>query len=138
MSLQKHNLNQEFVVIAPDDKATPRPLTADFYQALDRDFNLFKQHQLISTHQFDCDWNMWERHPYGDEVVLLLNGTVTLIIEHNHQNQFVELNQAGDYVLVPQGLWHTVKTNQLSQLLFITPGEATEHKPLQTSATGIY
>lgn len=130
MVLQKHNLNQDFVVIEPDDKATSVPFTADFYQALDRDFNLFKQHQLISTHQFDCDWNMWERHPHGDEVVLLLSGKVSLIIDDNLQHQSVELSQSGDYVLVPKGLWHTAKTQQLSQLLFITPGEATEHKPL--------
>ena len=73
-------------------------------------------------------WTSWERHPAGEELVLLLSGRVDLIQEVDGQEHRIELH-AGDGVLNPPNVWHTADVIEPGDALFITPGEGTEHKP---------
>jgi hypothetical protein len=41
----------------------------------------------------------------------------------------VRLNVPGSYVLIPRATWHTAKVHIPSSVLFITPGEGTQHRP---------
>ena len=47
----------------------------------------------------------WERHPNGDELVQIVEGTTKLHIIINDESQTHEL-RAGMLVVVPQGVWH--------------------------------
>lgn len=124
-----HQIEQSFVVINPRQKASIERVDAALYQRLDSNYADFKGHQLIACYSFEDDWQSWECHPHGDEVVLLLSGTLTLILKTEQGEEHTTLSQPGQYVLVPKGVWHTAKTSS-SKVLFITPGEATEHQPL--------
>ncbi|MCH8544869.1 MAG: cupin domain-containing protein [Alcanivorax sp.] len=90
------------------------------------------QGRLMSAFTFSGPWSMWERHPAGEELVMLLSGTATLVLEESGQEREVELSTPGSYVLVPQNIWHTARTMAPTTLLFLTPGAGTEHRPVGT------
>ncbi|MBU0912242.1 MAG: cupin [Gammaproteobacteria bacterium] len=123
-------LTQDFVVLNAEKKASIEPADAGVYQRLDDNYAGFKGCELISCYEFAEDWSGWEMHPHGDETIVLLSGAVTLILQQQEGEQSVFLTQSGQAVVVPQQVWHTAKTTVASKLLFITPGEGTEHKPL--------
>lgn len=39
----------------------------------------------------------------------------------------VTFEETGSYIVVPKGRWHTAKVSGPTRMLFITPGEGTEH-----------
>lgn len=88
------------------------------------------QGRLMTGFTFSEPWTMWERHPAGEELVMLLEGVATLVLEEDGQQRTVELSQPGSYVLVPQGVWHTARTGVQTTMLFLTPGTGTEHRPV--------
>lgn len=117
-----------FAVLAPDLRATPVDVSATLYADLDRDFNAFRGHWLFSRHAFSEAWPSWERHPAGDEIVFLLSGDVTLVLETPAGESEIRLSRPGSYLVVPSNTWHTARPNAASEMLFITPGEGTENR----------
>ena len=73
-------------------------------------------------------WPTWERHPAGEELVLLLEGHIDLIQEVDGEEVRTSL-RAGQAVINPPGVWHTADVHEPGRGLFITPGAGTEHKP---------
>ena len=122
-----YNLNSTPVVTGPDGRATPRPMTPDFYAALDRDFDNFAGHTLVSMHSFAESWGMWEMHPKGDEIVTLITGDIDFVLWTGAGEQVLRVVEPGAYVVVPRGTWHTARPRRPSTLLFVTPGEDTQH-----------
>jgi quercetin dioxygenase-like cupin family protein len=72
-------------------------------------------------------WTFWERHPGGDELVLLLSGRVEVFQELSAGTEVVEL-RTGRAMINPKGVWHTSDVHEPGLALFITPGAGTEHK----------
>jgi len=75
------------------------------------------------------DWSHWERHPSGDEILTLLSGAMTLVLEEPAGERRVDL-APGDTLVVPRGVWHRGIVRAPGRLLFITPGAATDHRPV--------
>ena len=73
-------------------------------------------------------WSTWERHPAGEELVVLLSGRVDLIQELDEGEHVVAL-RPGQAVVNPPGVWHTAVVHEPGSALFITPGEGTEVRP---------
>jgi oxalate decarboxylase/phosphoglucose isomerase-like protein (cupin superfamily) len=69
-------------------------------------------------------------HPAGDEFVCLLSGQVEFILEQDSGETKVQMSIPGEFVIVPQGIWHTAKVQTPSSMLFVTPGEGTQNRPL--------
>jgi mannose-6-phosphate isomerase-like protein (cupin superfamily) len=88
------------------------------------------QGRLMSAFSFSGAWATWERHPAGEELVLLLSGSVTLTLEKAEGVQSIHLDAPGAYVLIPPNTWHTATAAAESTLLFLTPGAGTEHRPV--------
>ena len=88
------------------------------------------QGRLMSAFSFSTDWPSWERHPAGEELVMLLSGSAMLLLEEADGERELLLDTVGSYILVPQGVWHTARTTQPTTLLFLTPGASTEHRPV--------
>jgi mannose-6-phosphate isomerase-like protein (cupin superfamily) len=88
------------------------------------------QGRLMSAFSFSTDWPSWERHPAGEELVMLLSGSAMLLLEEADGERELLLDTVGSYILVPQGVWHTARTTQPTTLLFLTPGAGTEHRPV--------
>ena len=118
-------LESTFVVLHPDQSATPIEFTPTMFEELNRRFDGFEGRVLVSCFAFDSDWSEWERHPAGDEIVYLLAGRVRFLFEGERA---IELRQPGEFAIVPKGTWHTAKTTVATKMLFVTPGAGTEHK----------
>jgi mannose-6-phosphate isomerase-like protein (cupin superfamily) len=88
------------------------------------------QGRLMSAFTFSEPWSTWERHPAGEELVMLLSGSAVVVLEEFGQERIVQLSDPGSFVLVPQNVWHTAKTSVPTTMLFLTPGAGTEHRPI--------
>jgi hypothetical protein len=113
----KRDLASTFVVLQPDQRAALIENSLEVLDDLDRRFSGFKGHVLIATFAFDADWTTWERHPAGDELVCLLSGSATLVLDRDGARETIELQ-------------HTARTNVPTNMLLVTPGEGTENKPV--------
>jgi len=70
-----------------------------------------------------------EMHPDGDELLFLLSGNITVVLEDEEPPRRVSL-APGQALIVPRGVWHRVLLAEPSQVLHITPGPGGEHRPL--------
>ena len=75
------------------------------------------------------DFPHWERHPAGEELIVMLSGVCTLILETEAGETRTRL-EAGRAVLVPAGAWHRAEVVEPGEALFVTEGEGSDHKPL--------
>ena len=62
----------------------------------------------------------WERHPTGDELIYVLDGTGTLEIVGENGSQFFAL-RAGMMAVIPQGAWHRFHSSEGVTLMTATP-----------------
>ncbi len=128
MTLAPAALSRRFAVLDPDLRLHGAELGPGLYPELDQRFDGFRGHVLIAEHSFDADWPSWECHPAGDELVLLLEGRATLCLHSADGDQELSLAHSGEYLVVPAGTWHTARISEPTRMLFVTPGEGTEHR----------
>lgn len=119
-----------FAVLKPDLLLDQLPVGPRIYEELDKRYDNFRSHVLISAHQFSGDWDTWEKHPAGDEMVVLLSGRAELLLRTGAGDESTILSQPGEYVAVPRNTWHTARISEPTRMLFITPGEGTAHEHL--------
>ena len=84
--------------------------------------------RIVVMNRQEATWDQWERHPAGEEVVLLLSGRVDLVQEIDGEERRVPL-RPGLAVVNPPGVWHTADVHEPGDALFITPGRGTDHRP---------
>jgi mannose-6-phosphate isomerase-like protein (cupin superfamily) len=84
---------------------------------------------LVAAFHLREDPAHWERHPAGDEVIVLLSGRVDFILEESYGERVIAL-QGRDSCVVPKGTWHRIVVRLPSDVLFITFGLGTEHRPV--------
>lgn len=114
-----------------DGRADAIPASEAFWEDLSRGaYPQLDQGRLMSAFTFSEPWATWERHPAGEELVMLLSGVATFVLEESGTVRSVVLSEPGSYVLVPQNAWHTARTSVPTTLLFLTPGAGTEHRPV--------
>lgn len=92
--------------------------------------------RLVSTYRFSESWDAWEMHPAGDEVVICLEGQITLHQEMPGGKRATVTLNPGDYAINPPGCWHTADVTAEAAALFITPGQGTQHRPRHNAPTG--
>ena len=84
--------------------------------------------RLVSCFRFTEDWPSWEVHPAGAEVVVCIEGSMTLIQEIGGEQVRTTL-APGEYAINPPGVWHTADIDGQATGFFITTGEGTEGRP---------
>lgn len=104
------------------------PVTETFWQELPTRTDL-GDGRLVSAYVFTEDWDSWEMHPAGEEVVCMLSGAADMHLEEADGVRIVELRGSGA-VIVPRGTWHTAKVHEPSHMLFITRGQGTKIRAL--------
>ncbi|MBY4637435.1 cupin domain-containing protein [Sphingopyxis sp. XHP0097] len=87
-----------------------------------------KEGRLVSAYRFTENWDAWEMHPAGDEVVICLDGSITLHQQFADGSEAAVTLAAGDYAINPPGCWHTADIDGAATALFITAGLGTEHR----------
>jgi uncharacterized cupin superfamily protein len=68
----------------------------------------------------------WERHPVGDEIVMVLDGETTISF-FAPDGDLAQRLRTGEFVVVPQGTWHRFDTPDGVKVLSVTP-QPTEHR----------
>ena len=67
----------------------------------------------------------WERHPNGDEIVMVLEGRALVhLVESGEETQ--QLLEEGQLIVVPQNTWHRLETEGV-KIMTITP-RPTDHQ----------
>lgn len=70
--------------------------------------------------------NLWERHPQGDEVLIMIEGRATMIMRENGGDKAYVLGP-GDVLFIPKGVAHSAEFHtEEVQVLFLTPRHGTE------------
>ena len=125
-----HHIESHFPFIADEGRVTPLEVSDTFWADIGSGaFGELGTGVLVSTFAFERDWDSWEVHPAGDEVVCLLEGDVELVLDLPDGEKVVALREPGAFVIVPRGTWHTARTRTPSRALFLTRGDDTDHRP---------
>jgi quercetin dioxygenase-like cupin family protein len=67
----------------------------------------------------------WERHASGDEIVLVLEGSTTVVVLEAGVESRIGL-AAGELVVVPRGVWHRFEDSRSLKVASVTPAP-TDH-----------
>jgi mannose-6-phosphate isomerase-like protein (cupin superfamily) len=104
--------------------------TMDWYETYGHRFAADgKEGRLVSMHSFSGNWDSWEMHPHGSEVVVCLAGTMTLHQELTDGSRRLVVLGPGQCAVNPPGVWHTADVDGPVTALFITAGMGTQHRP---------
>ena len=124
-----HQSASEYQLLSPQGRAETWTPDAFWKMAFDPSHPKNTPHMGYLMAQFDFkeDWSTWEKHPNGDEVVVVLQGEATFILEQDSGQQEIPL-VAGNYVVVPQNTWHTANIVKPANMLFLTWGYGTENR----------
>ncbi|TFL14759.1 cupin domain-containing protein [Pusillimonas caeni] len=69
----------------------------------------------------------WERHPKGDELLVVLDGCFTMTVRGNDGTLEDHCLSAGDALLIPHGHSHSAQLHTPHiDILFVTPREGNE------------
>jgi len=120
------DLATTYLALADGPDARRIEVGPDFWQTIDQRDDLAER--LVAIFAYDADWNSWEVHPDGDEIVVLLSGAVDLVLDLPGGERTVELRNRNAAV-VPRGVWHTANVRCPSEALHITRGAGTTHRP---------
>jgi oxalate decarboxylase/phosphoglucose isomerase-like protein (cupin superfamily) len=127
---QANNILHTYLHVKDGSRTDAIPVSDSFWEALASGaHSQLDQGRLMSAFAFSEPWPTWERHPAGEELVMLLSGAATLLLEESGREHALQLSEPGAYVLVPQNVWHTARTTVPTTMLFLTPGAGTEHRP---------
>jgi len=121
-------LDSTYIHLRPDESAIAMEGGARFWAGI-AERNDLDQGRLMGVTSQSTDWDHWERHPAGDEILVLLSGEMELVLDMGAKQERAAL-QAGQTFSVPKGCWHRGIVKKPGQLMFITPGAGTEHRPV--------
>lgn len=123
------SLGTTYVHLSDETSASLVPVSDTFWDELQSgERPALERGRLVTQFDFSSDWPNWERHPAGDELVVLLSGSAELVVELEVGTTRTRLSAPGDFVIVPRGAWHTARTRESCSLLFVTHGPGTEHR----------
>ena len=121
-------LDSTYIHLRPDERALAMEGGAAFSQGIEERHDLEHGRLMGSTDQ-SKDWDHWERHPAGDEILTLLSGDMIIVLETDGGEQRAAI-RPGETFIVPRGVWHRGIVTAPGRLMFVTPGAGTEHKPV--------
>ena len=74
----------------------------------------------------------WERHQNGDELVLAIDGSTTIVLLVEGAEQRIRLGN-GELVVVPAGVWHRFEESISLKVMSVTP-TPTDHALVRPDA----
>jgi mannose-6-phosphate isomerase-like protein (cupin superfamily) len=131
------DLSKNYMLLEPDGAAVLLPGGGDFWSQLMsgnatdagiRRLMASEKGRLLSALSMEKTWPNWEMHPAGDEILFMLEGNATFILDLADGHKEVALS-AGRVLVIPKGVWHTARLREPARLLAITAGLGTQHRP---------
>lgn len=121
------DLLDTYVHLADGPGAKRVEVTPDFWRNIGAREDL-RGGRLVTAARFREDWPHWEMHPAGEELVLLVAGSLDLVLEDPSGARTTLPLRSRGAVLVPRGTWDWARVHEPSELWFITVGEETVHR----------
>jgi mannose-6-phosphate isomerase-like protein (cupin superfamily) len=121
------DLATTYVQLDDGPRASAVEVDDEFWQTIDRRSEL-QGGRLVGRFHNAQDWDIWEMHPAGDEVVCLLSGAIDVVLDEPEGERVVAL-ETGRTCIVPRGVWHRAIVREPGDTLHITRGEGTQHRP---------
>lgn len=118
------DLRSTYLHIADGPPVTPVAVGHDFWSDIPA---IFDDGRMVGIFGATDDWPTWERHPDGDEVVVLLSGAATFVLEEPGGERHIRV-RAGDCVVVPRNVWHRALVHEPYEAVHITRGAGTENR----------
>lgn len=128
MSDVPFELDRACVHLAPDGTARSIEVDRNFWAALATRTELHSGY-LVTRSRMNEDWPHWEMHPEGEELVVLLSGSIDLVLDDGTREWTVSLRSGSSTWINPRGVWHRAIVHEPSDVLFATAGAGTEHRP---------
>ena len=122
------SLDSTYIHLQPDESALAMEGGPAFWAGIADRHDLDHGRLMGSTEQ-SADWDHWERHPAGEEILVLMSGELELVLDTGKGEQRAVL-EPGQTFIVPKGVWHRGIVKKPGKLMFITPGAGTEHRPV--------
>ena len=131
------DLSKNYMLLEPDGAAVLLPGGGDFWSQLMsgnatdagiRRLMVSEKARLLAALSMEKTWPNWEMHPAGDEILFMLDGKATFILDLADEHKEVALS-AGRVLVIPKGVWHTARLSEPARLLAITAGLGTQHRP---------
>jgi mannose-6-phosphate isomerase-like protein (cupin superfamily) len=120
------DLEKTYLGLDGAGRVTPLPVGPDFWATIAS--NPGAGGTLVTVGTGEGDWPHWEMHPRGDEVLVLLEGSVRMVFERAGGDETIDM-APGSTLIVPQGTWHRAVAQRGLRMLFLTYGAGTQHKP---------
>lgn len=121
-------LDGTYIHLKPDDSARAMEGGDRFWATIQERTDL-EEGRLMGVTSQSKDWDHWERHPAGEEILTLLSGEMELVLDMQGGEQRTIL-KAGETFIVPSGIWHRGIVKEAGRLMFVTAGAGTEHRPV--------
>jgi len=131
------DLLKNYYLLEPDGAAILLPGGMDFWSQLMsgnashpgiRTLMGSEHGRLLSVLPMNATWTNWEMHPAGEELLFMLEGSATFLLDLSDGVKEVVLS-AGRLLVIPKGTWHTARVSAPARLLGITAGHGTQHRP---------
>jgi mannose-6-phosphate isomerase-like protein (cupin superfamily) len=126
------DLSQTFVHLGRGGSATELPdfsWSAEYMQQYGERFATDgSDGRLVCVLEQSATWDSWERHPAGEELVVLISGRIDIVQELEDGERVISL-EPGQAMINPPNVWHTARVHEPGVALFITPGWGTEGRP---------
>jgi len=131
------DVSENYLLLEPDGASLLLPGGTDFWTQLMsgdptdsgiRRLMGSEKGRLLSAMATGADWAHWEMHPAGDEILFMLEGNATFVLDLPDGLREVVLI-TGRLLMIPRGVWHTAKVSEPARLLAITAGSGTQHRP---------
>lgn len=124
------DLASTYLHLGTGPEVTPLDVDETFWQTIDQRTELHTG-RLVLADDTTEDWDGWEMHPAGDELIVVTSGAVMVHVEHPDRPDLdtpIRVD-APNMVLMPAGTWHTVDVIEPARILTVTWGDGTRHRP---------
>lgn len=122
------SLDSTYIHLRPDERALAMEGGEKFWAGIESRRDL-DHGRLMGSMMQSADWDHWERHPAGDEILVLISGEMELVLDADHGEERATL-EPGQTFIVPKGVWHRGIVRKPGRLMFVTPGAGTESRPV--------
>lgn len=120
------DLHQTYVHLGTGPDLRQIDVTPEFWQTIDDRADLHTG-RLVMGLSMDSDWDVWEMHPAGDELIIFTEGSAHVHLDDRGTQTAFDIS-APNYFVVPTGAWHTMDARGPARMIIVTWGEGTAHR----------
>ena len=140
MNLQRHgqdsaalDLQENCIYMARDGNMRSHAKTAEFFRTSGRSLE-FMDGRTLALHCVsspeDVHYPVWEMHPAGDELLILVSGSLSVDLRDGQTERAVPLPPRAAFI-VRAGIWHRLVVHEPSLLIAVTRRHNTVHDDRQ-------